>query len=82
MTDIRIIANALRKSHPNTIKYIEEKAKREELEACIEIVKTLRPWLSKYHSSVSSEPTRKDIIEALEARKYLPQQTPPPAPDL
>jgi hypothetical protein len=50
-----------------------EKARATELEACIETVKTLTPWLSNYHSNVSSEPTRKDIIEALGARKYLPQ---------
>jgi hypothetical protein len=60
-------------AHQAELDLLRREARAAELEACIETVKTLTPWLSNYHSNVSSEPTRKDIIEALQARKYLPQ---------
>jgi hypothetical protein len=60
-------------AHHAELNLLRREARAAELEACIETVKTLAPWLSNYHSNVSSEPTRKDIIEALGARKYLPQ---------
>jgi hypothetical protein len=43
-----------------------EKARAEEREACIEVVKNLRPKYSQF-----GQPTKDEYIEALSERKYL-----------
>jgi hypothetical protein len=44
-------------------------ARAQEREQCIEIVRNLQPKYSKY-----GQPTRREYLEALEDRRYLPKE--------